>query len=276
MRKLVMVLIAFLLYACKENEPHYNGYIDADLTYLSSNYAGRLTDLLVSRGEPVQKDQLLFKLEQTNEKFAVEMSQLNKNNLLSQKKEIIDQIHYYEINYRRTLQMRQQHAASQNDLDVAKRDLDVSRSQLKAIDFQIESSQVDTADKNWKIARKENYANDNGIIFDTYFTKDEYVQTGQPVLSLITKHNIKVIFYVPEKALSNILLNSKIKISTDNNPTFATGTIRYISNIAQYTPPIIYSREERQELVFRIEAKIDTPNLNQIHLGQPVTLEMIQ
>lgn len=275
MRKLIFLLIPFLLLSCKDDNLFYNGYIDADLTYLSSNYAGRLTDLLVSRGAHVHKNQLLFKLEQTNEKFDVEKSQLSKNNLLAQRKEIIDQIHYNDINYRRVLKMQQQHAASQNDVDLAKRDLDVSNSQLKAIDFQIQSSLVDTADFNWQITRKENYANQDGIIFDTYFTQGEYVQPGQPVLSFITRQHIKVIFYVPEQALSNISLNSKIKLSTDGNPSYGTGTIRYISNIAQYTPPVIYSREERQKLVFRVEASIDAPNLNQIHLGQPVSLEII-
>jgi HlyD family secretion protein len=69
-------------------------------------------------------------------------------------------------------------------------------------------------------------------------------------------------------------LNEQVKITTDKNPNFAMGHIFYISNIAEFTPPIIYSREERQRLVFRVEAKIDSPDLEKIHLGQPVTLEL--
>ena len=276
MRKLALLLCIFLLCSCKDGRHLYNGYIDADLTYLSSNYPGRLANLLVKRGQSVQKDQLLFNLEQTNESFAISISQLNKNNLLSQRQEIINQMQYDDINYRRTLRMRKKDAASQNDLDVAKKDSDVRKNQLAAIDFQIKSSGVDTADKKWQLERKENRATDAGIIFDTYFTKDEYVQAGQPVLSLVTKPNIKVIFFVPEKELSSIFLNDKINISSDGNSNVITGTIRYISKIAQYTPPIIYSREDRQSLVFRIEAHIDNANLNQMHLGQPVSLEIVR
>lgn len=275
MRKFVLLCCIVLLSSCKEGGSLYNGYIDADLTYLSSNFAGRLTQLLVLRGQAVKKNQLVFKLEQTSANFGVAMSEFAQNNLLSQRKELIDQIHYNEINYRRTVQIRKQDAASQNDLDVAKKDLDVLKNQLTALDFQIKSSHVDTADKQWHVARMENHATGRGIIFDTYFTRGEYVQAGQPVVSLITKRNIKVIFFVPEKSLSNIHLNDKIKISCDGNKHLATGTIRYISDTAQYTPPIIYSREERQELVFRVEARIDNPNLNQLHLGQPVSLEFV-
>ena len=243
MYKLIILILITLLSSCNKEPRRYNGYIDADLTYLSSNYAGRLTNLLVHRGQNVQKEQLLFKLEQTSERFAVAISQFTKSNLLSQRQEIVNQIQYNESNYRRVIKMRQHNAASQNDFELAKRDSDVSQNQLKAIDFQIKSSQEDTADKNWQVARKEGYSTDYGIIFDTYFTKDEYVQAGQPVLSLITKKNIKVLFFIPEKQLSSIRLNDKIKISSDGNEHLATGRINYISNIAQYIPPVIYSKK---------------------------------
>lgn len=275
MRKFILLLLVLLLCACGDGRHPYNGYIDADLTYLSSNFAGRLAHLFVKRGQAVQKGQSLFKLEQTNEQFGETISQLNKKILLSQRDAMVSQSHYAEVNYRRIMHMRKQDAASQNDLDVAKKDLEVLRDQLAAMDVQIKSSSVDIADKQWIVERKEGFATDSGIIFDTYFTKGEYVQAGQPVLSLITKQTIKVVFFVSEKELSRLFLNTKVKISTDGTPILTTGTISYISNIAQYTPPIIYSREDRQELVFRVEARLDSPNLNQVHLGQPVSLDII-
>ena len=223
----------------------------------------------------VHKNQLLFKLEQTSEDFDVDIAQFNKKNLEAQRQEILSQIQYGDINYHRSLKMRQQNAASQNDLDLAKKDLAVLNEQLKAIDFQIKSSQIAIAEKHWQVVRKQNYATDTGIIFDTYFTKNEYVQGGLPVLSLLTKKNIKVVFFVSEKELSHIRLNAKVAIASDGSPKLATGTINYISKIAQYTPPIIYSRENRASLVFRIEARIDNPDLNQLHLGLPISLVLV-
>ena len=274
MRKLGLLCCIFLLCSCGDDDSLYNGYIDADMTYLSSDYAGRLIHLFVVRGQAVQKNQRLFKLEQTNEKFGVDISEFTQKNLLSQRQQILAQIHYNEINHRRTLEIRKQDAASQNDLDLATKDLDVLKNQLAALDFQIKGSQVDTAEKQWQVARKENYATDSGIIFDTYFTEGEYAQAGQPIVSLITANNIKVIFFVSEKKLSKLQLNHKINILTDGNVLLGTGTIRYISNTAQYTPPIIFSREDRQSLIFRVEARLDKPNLNQVHLGQPVSLRL--
>lgn len=275
MRKLLSIgLVALALIACKKENKSFSGYVDTDLVYLSADFGGRLTDLAVLKGQLVKKEQFLFKLEQTSELYNVEMSQLNNKDLLAQRQQIVIQLNYNEINYRRILGMRKQNAASQNDLDAAQRDLNISKQQIADLEAKIQNNQVDIADKKWLVTRKENFATELGIIFDTYYTKGEFVQPGYPVLSLITKNNIKAIFFVEEEKLSQLRLNEQVRITTDKNPNFAMGHIFYISNIAEYTPPIIYSREERQRLVFRVEAKIDSPDLEKIHLGQPVTLEL--
>jgi HlyD family secretion protein len=275
MRKLMFIgLIILLQTACKKEDKSFSGYVDTDLVYLSADFGGRLTNLAVLRGQLVKNNQFLFNLEQTSELYNVEISQLSSKSLLAQRQQIMIQHHYNEINYRRIVGMRKQNAASQNDLDAAQRDLNVSKQQLADIDFKLKSSHVETDDKKWRVTRKENFAPEFGIIFDTYYTKGEFVQAGYPILSLITKNNIKAIFFVPERKLSQLRLNESVKIKTNQNPNFATGHIFYISNIAEYTPPIIYSREERERLVFRVEARIDAPDLEKIHLGQPVTLEL--
>ncbi len=266
----------FFLTACQSEDKSFSGYLDADLTYLSADFSGRLKELPVSRGQLVKTNEFLFKLEQTNEQYAVDLNQLNGKSLQAQRQQILDQIHYNEINYRRIICMRKQHAASQNDLDVANKDLLVSKQQLADLNEKIKNNQVDTASKKWVASRKENVAPQVGLIFDTYYTPGEFIQAGYPILSLITKEKIKVVFFVGENKLSALRLNQGIQISTSSIKNFAKGHIAFISNIAEYTPPIIYSREERQKLVFRIEAQIDAPDLEKLHLGQPVTLELAE
>lgn len=267
-----MVLLS--LTACKKENKLFNGYIDADLVYLSSDFGGRLTELAVRRGQLVSKDQRLFQLEKTSDRYHVSMSEFNTKSLLAERAQIVSQLSYHETNYHRILGMRKENAASQSALDAALRDLNVSKQQLVDFDAKIKGSEIDTADQKWRMARKEGFAVKRGIIFDTYYTQGEFVQAGSPVLSLVTKENIKAVFFVAEAQLSQIRLNQKITIKTDNNENFAVGHICYIANIAEFTPPIIYSREERQRLVFRVEANIDTPDLEKVHLGLPVTLEL--
>lgn len=276
MHKLLLAgLLGLALIACKKEEKPFSGYIDADLIYLSADYSGRLLDLPVHRGQLVQTNQFMFRLEQNSERYNKDISQLNTEDLLNQREQILTQLNYNKINYRRIVEMRQRNAASQNDLDMAQRDLDLSQKQLADIGIKIKSSQTDTADKKWILSRKENFAPAQGIIFDTYYTQGEFVQAGYPILSLITHNKIKAIFFIPEEDLSKVRLNHRVQIKTTHNANLAAGHISYISNIAEYTPPIIYSREEREKLIFRVEAQIDSPDLEQIHLGQPISLELV-
>lgn len=275
MRILTAFSLLLLLCACKPHGQPYNGYIEADLTYLSSDYPGRLTHLWAHRGDSVRKNQPLFSLEKTSEQMNLHLSQLTEKSLLAQREQILSQLIYARTNHLRTLKMAQQKAASQRDLDLTKRDLDVLENQLAAIDFQIHGDQVDVQHRTWQKSRKENAATENGLIFDTYFTQGEYVQAGQPVLSLITQQAIKVIFFVPEKALSHVYLTQKIQIERDGESLPLTGAVNYISNTAQYTSPLIFSRENRQELVFRVEAHILNADLCKVHLGQPVSLVLM-
>jgi HlyD family secretion protein len=48
------------------------------------------------------------------------------------------------------------------------------------------------------------------------------------------------------------------------------GTVSYISPHAEYTPPVIYSRESRSKLVLMIEAVFDPSHSSELHPGQPV------
>ena len=49
--------------------------------------------------------------------------------------------------------------------------------------------------------------------------------------------------------------------------------INFISKKAEYTPPVIYSLEERSKLVFLVEAKPDQPEL--LRVGQPVRIRTV-
>ncbi len=274
MRFILLLCYVMLLSACKEEPPHYNGYIDADLIYLSSNYNGRLAHLNVRRGDVIQQNQLLFKVEQQTNNFSVTMSRLKEQELQAQKDELEHQKEYDVLNYQRIIKMRKKDAASQNDLEVAHTSLEVLNDKLAALDLQIKNQRVSVQEQEWERSRKEGYAPQEGIIFDSYLVQGEYAQAGQPIVSLITPQQMKVIFFIPEPELKNTALQEKVTIYSGTQQ-IGRATINYISSMAQYTPPIIYSRENSHNLVFRVEGRIDNPDLKQLHLGQPISLERV-
>ena len=50
-----------------------------------------------------------------------------------------------------------------------------------------------------------------------------------------------------------------------------TAKIYYIATTAEYTPPVIYSQEERHKLVYLVQARPNKPDL--LRVGQPVSVD---
>lgn len=277
-KKSALILIALSLVSSvvwffgKGNK--YSGYIDADMTYLSGSYPGRLAELTVKRGEKVEKGQQLFKLDQSYEDFDSKIDTANIQALQADRQQILDQLTYAERFYKRQKTMGKDQAASTDDIESARKNVEVLQGKIKSIDAAITAANARSGKTLWQLYQKDGIAPDDGLVFDTYKTIGEYSQTGQPVLSLITAPMIKVVFYLPEKKLSKLKIGQEVTIEMDGASEPLQAHVDYISNKAEYTPPIIFSREERQKLVFKIVAKIDSPNLSALHLGQPVSVSI--
>ena len=102
----------------------------------------------------------------------------------------------------------------------------------------------------------------------------EFVAAGNPVVALLPPENLKVRFFVPQEKLPQIKTGGTVSVKADGAAHPFTATVNYISTQAEYTPPVIYSRETRAELVFMIEAKFSPADAAQLRPGQPVDVEL--
>jgi len=123
-----------------------------------------------------------------------------------------------------------------------------------------------------RLTRRNVFAPAGGIIQQVYFRPGEVVPVGRPVVSLLPPGNIKVRFYVPETLLPQIKLGDAIKVNCDGCAPDMAAHVSFISAKAEYTPPVIYSLEERAKLVFLIEARPDRSDL--LRVGQPLRVVM--
>lgn len=91
----------------------------------------------------------------------------------------------------------------------------------------------------------------------------ELVATGMNVLRLTYLDKVKLIIYVNEQEVSKVRLGEQAKVSIDGAPGKSfTGTVIYISSIAEFTPKNVQTKEDRTKLVFGV--KIEIPNTDQI------------
>jgi HlyD family secretion protein len=112
-----------------------------------------------------------------------------------------------------------------------------------------------------------------GTIQEVYFRGGEMVEPGHPIVSILPPGNVKVRFFVPQATLPSIHIGDRVHISCDGCRKNLYGHVSFISAEAEYTPPVIYSLEERARLVFRIEALPEHPE--DLRIGQPADVALI-
>jgi HlyD family secretion protein len=78
-------------------------------------------------------------------------------------------------------------------------------------------------------------------------------------------------FYVPETTLPSIAYGDTVKVTCDGCAGDLTARVSFIARQSEFTPPVIYSLEERAKLVFLIEALPEQPG--ELRVGQPVDVK---
>ena len=98
------------------------------------------------------------------------------------------------------------------------------------------------------------------------------VPADRPVLALLPPGNMKVRFFVPEPVLPHIAFGDTVQVTCDGCADDLTAKISFIARQSEFTPPVIYSLDERAKLVFLIEARPEQPDA--LRVGQPVDVTL--
>ena len=257
------VLAAALLGGCAEKSSNgFQGYIEGEFVYVAAPLGGALTRLAVARGDQVKKGQLLFELERQSE--AAALAQAEKN--LAQAR---SSLALSESNFRRRQELRNAPSSviSAEELDQARSQRDVDAGQVAALEAALDKAK-------WSYDQKQQFSPADARVHDTLYRAGEWVAAGNPVVALLPPDNLKVRFFVPQAILPQIKVGQTVSVQCDGAPRAINAVVNYLSTQAEYTPPVIYSRETRAELVFMIEAKIPLADAADVRPGQPADVRL--
>jgi HlyD family secretion protein len=239
-------LLVFLFASCRDpKSDRFQGYAEGEFVYVASPLAGQLETLSVQRGQEATVGQPLFALDETAEKAARE--QIKAALVLSERE------------LARQEQLFRKGVAANQDLDRARSARDQDKKRLEQTD--------------WSFEQKKQAAPQAGLVYDTLFRQGEWVPAGKPVVVLLPPQNIKVRAFVPETRIGAIHYGDTAQVRVDGVQNPFVGKVSYISPRAEYTPPVIYSRETRAKLVFMVELIFDAHAAANLHPGQPVDVE---
>ena len=176
-------------------------------------------------------------------------------------------------------QAARQRAADQAQVDQLTADLETARlggreDVVRAAEAAVESQKAALNKARWAFDQKQQFAPTNALVQDTLYRAGEWVAAGNPVVELLPPANIKLRFFVPQAVLPRIKPGQTVSVTFDGGPHAYSATVNFISTQAEFTPPVIYSRENRAKLVFMIEAKFSPADAADLRPGQPVDVEL--
>jgi len=310
---LALALATLLATGCSPRPANqFQGYIEGEYVYVAAPLGGTLTNLAVARGDAVKAGQLLFALERQSEADAVTQAEKNLTQAQAQLADLKKggrptEIKSLEAQLERTqadLKLSTAELARREKLHdsavISKEELDQARAQKEANQAQINQLTADLATAKlggredairaaqaavesqhaafdrakWSVDQKQQFAPTNAAVHDTLYRQGEYVAAGNPVVVLLPPENLKVRFFVPQEKLPQIKTGGTVAVMPDGAAHPISATVNYISTQAEYTPPVIFSRETRANLVFMIEATSSPADAADLRPGQPVDVEL--
>lgn len=303
---------AFLMLRSPAPPPQFHGWVEADLLFVGADEPGRLTNLAVREGQAVTSGTLLFTLQNDIQEADLQQAQgaldeakarLAKAETAQQRPEEVAVLQAQEARARaalensepeleRTRKLVERGIAAQARLDQAKAAHDRDLAQLLEIRRQIEVARLKARSEDIEAARevvkqaearltsaqtrhtqRQVSAPADSVVQEIYFRTGEIVPAGRPVVSLLPPGNLKLRFFVPQSALPQIALGDEIAVQCDGCAEGIMAQVTFIARQAEFTPPVIFSSEERAKLVFRVEAIPRKPEL--LRVGQPTAISLV-
>jgi len=144
--------------------------------------------------------------------------------------------------------------------------------QIRAADARVVQAQAAATGAGARLADVAPRAPGKARVEDVFFHAGEWAPANQPILSLLPDERIKVRFFAPERELSAYRIGRTVRFACDGCARNLTARIEFVSPRPEFTPPVIYSREARDRLVYLVEAR---PSVR-LNPGQPVDVEPLK
>ncbi len=311
-KRSLILLLGIALASCQASTPPgFQGWVEAETMFIGAEDTGRIIELPVAEGQDVKARDFLFAidpavqtadLEGAKASLAQASARLQRLDSAQQRPEEIAvleatqrqmqaAVEFSSSELARVRALNDRNVTSRQQLDQAQANADRDRAALENVTKQIEvgrlsarredidaarfvveqaKAQVGSAEA--RLQRTRVYSTLAGRIQEIYFRPGEVVSAGKPVVSILPPGQLKLRFFVGESVLPSLKIGAPVTIGCDGCGAGLSATISFISQSAEFTPPVIYSLEERQKLVYKIEARPRDPAA--LRVGQPVTVRL--
>ena len=297
----------------KSTPDYWQGYVEDDTVLMAPTDTARIKEVMVERGDSVKKGDVLFTLTQDESENNVALAKTRvaeakdklENLMTGKRPEEISVVRSDIDNARATLRLAteefnrkqelyQSSLVSARAVDSAKAALDQAQAKLASVEKQAKvasmparAKEIEAAEaayaasmaevKNAEIKLKKRVvsAPADGLIEDVIRHAGEIASPSQPAVLLLPQGARKIRFFVPEAAVAKMHSGQNVSVACDGCGHGLQASISYISPKAEYTPPVIYSVQSREKLVFMVEAIPENTD-NVLRAGIPVDIRPVK
>ncbi len=303
-----LTLLASLMPFCGAPAPAAVGYVEGDYVQLAPIDVAQIREVRVKRGDAVKTDEIIAVLETRDAENALNDATAKKvqaeadlaNLRRGRRPEEIAVIEATLASAvaqagdaERTLRRRQdlfsKGSASQAEYDQAVTANDVAQARLgeiranlavaklparedeiRSAENRLKSAEANRAQAEWRLSQRTLRAPQSGRISDALRRVGELAGPSAPVVTLLPEGAVKLKVYLPEALVSRAAPGARLSVRCDKCPSGLSARISYVSREPEFTPPVIYSLETRQKLVYLIEARPEDASLRALQPGQIV------
>jgi HlyD family secretion protein len=306
-------VLAALLTGCSPKESAYfPGYAEGESVRMAAPISGTLTHLHVQRGDTVAASAPAFVLEQETEKFSREeaaarvrraedqlenlrqgrrpdelaalraqlaqaQAALNLSTAeLSRASKLVAEAFTSpaSLDQSRAAVARDQARVHELDAQIRLARQGSRRQEIAAAEQEVLAARAQLAQADWRVQQKTQRVPVAGDVLDVMYREGEWVPQGSPVMSVLSPTQVKARFFVPESVLGQLKLGQVVQLHCDGCPAPIPAKVSFLAREAEFTAPIIYSRENRASLVFMVEARPTGDDARRLHPGQPLEVRL--
>lgn len=282
-----IALLAFLAWRWLGPGPRertLSGYIEGESLFLAAPVSGTVRSIAAAEGQRVAAGARLFAIDPatlsaeteqavaqvTEARTQIAAAQANAQQAAAEAAAAAADADRARRDLNRLLSVRGDDpgAVAGKDIDAARAELNEANARLKAArdTAQARRAQVGAARAQESQARGGQRevairvdqlsppAPSAARVEEVFYRPGEWVAANQPVVSLLPDNRVKVRFFVPEAEVARYRPGETVRFACDSCPNGLTARIAYVSPRPEFTPPIIFSRDSRDRLVFMVEA----------------------
>lgn len=220
----------------------YAGWVEGNFIFVSPDENGRIETLSVREGDPVEKGTALFALDNDLQ-----------NDTLAEAEAALANA---KVTFERAKELFAKKVGTEKSRDDAEAALRTAQAHLNSAQTRLDRRKVASPVV--------------GVVQEIYFRVGEMVQSSRPVVSILPPNQVRVRFFVPQAVVPRLAIGNPVRIECDGCDHVMVARVSFIAAEAEFTPPVIYSPEERSRLVFHIEAIPEEPA--KLRVGQPVSV----